>query len=329
MTQYTADLQITVDLNVIARYHTATKLKVDHLSNNNISTDAYLDTLKVFIIKNDGDDLHPAFDYWKYAQEAGLNELIANNLLYLFYVNCLYEWKVYSESLVTTHQSRSISLASDSSPELNLILSAREELLKIRDLCFLLESHPMETDIKFSYRSGSKKKGKGLREKYKALSIEITERTQVESLLKHAIEILFKAAQEGFNDILSEVLKGKQANYNTINEAINYLPIPPSKSTEAISSFRKHLITLCLDFIKQEINVEINIQTIPKAEVHMIYSLFSLMRLISPDLILKHTSEASRAKYIRSMAFHTDNISRRKGSRSTTKEDFFNTIEFE
>lgn len=103
MERYTADLTITVDLNVIAKYQAVTNAKVDRLKESDNSNQRSVN-ITVFAVKNDeGDDLHPAFDYWKYAEEIGLSESMANNLLYLFYLNCLYEWRVYGDSAEIDH----------------------------------------------------------------------------------------------------------------------------------------------------------------------------------------------------------------------------------
>jgi hypothetical protein len=319
MTPYTADLPITVDLHVISKYHSATRIKADNYIKRNISTNNYADKLKVFLIKNE-DELHPAFDYWKYAEDAGLEELTANNLLYLIYVNCLYEWRVYYESLVTPDLSRDISLVSGTPNELNLVLDAHKELNTLRDLCLVLESHPEETDISFSYRSVYERRGKETREKYKILGIEINNPAQVQTILRYTIDILFKAAQESFNSVLSEILANKRATYNSIDEAIRSLPVPPQKLDEAISSFRKHLIEGCIEFLRSETNLNPSNDKISITEAMLFYSAFSLFRLISPDLIENHIDNTSRVKYIRSMALNAGNI-KEKNPKSEVKDN--------
>ncbi|MDB5056426.1 MAG: hypothetical protein JWM44_4476 [Bacilli bacterium] len=332
MIQYTADLPITVDLNVVAKYHMVTKLKVDRLTQQDIPTNNFTDTLKVLAIKNDEYGLHPAFDYWKYAADAGLTEPKANNLLYLLYVNCLYEWRFYSESLITTAPSRDLLLKSETTEEFNLVLHAREELIKIRNLCLLLESHLNETELKFDYISNTKRTKEAKRDKHKVLGVKFTDTSIIKSVLQYTISQLFDNARTENNDILRAILIDKSPNYHTIDDILRHLHIPPSSSGNAVHSFRKYLIDIFISFMDIEANIVVDKKSIPTPEALIIYSLFSLLGLIKTELIENHFNNAIRANYISNMSYNVGNIQKKKkgnGKSSGDQSYSFSDISFE
>ena len=166
----------------------------------------------------------------------------------------------------------------------------------------MLERKLSNTELKFDYISQTKRSADAKRDKHKVLSVTINDKSIVESTLRSTLVALFNNAKNGNNDVLREALKDRELNYNTINDIIQNLHTPPANLTNAIIDFRRYLIKLTRKFLKQEANINIDVKSILSTEALMIYSLFSLLRLIDTDLIEKHTTEASRKKYIRSMA---------------------------
>ena len=126
---------------MLTKYHSATKVKVENLKKQGQTFDAFNDSLTLFIIKDDQtDELHPAFNYWEYAESSGLDKSASDNLLYLLYANCLYEWNLYSASVVTVETNNKGSNIKKSN-ELDLNQMAIEELTRIKDLSLMLESN--------------------------------------------------------------------------------------------------------------------------------------------------------------------------------------------
>ncbi len=323
MTRYTADLPINVNLNVVAKYHQVTKRKVDRLKKQDIPVNNHPETLTVFIIKDEEtNEYHPLFDYLKYAKDAGLDEITANNLLYLFYVNCIYEWGVYSQSLVTeTSQDIALVPNADKITELNLALLAHVELMTIKKLCLMLESYPAQTELKFDYISNTKRNEESKRGKHKVFGVKITDTPIVKSVLKNTIEQLFDKARYGTNDILREVLKDRTPDYNTIDSIIKHIPLPHKDLGDALSAFRKYLIDVTLRFLKQEVNLIVDKKNLAQPVALFIYSLFSLLRLINPTKIEDHTDDTDRGKYVRLMAYNPGNIKKKKSTKNNQQDN--------
>ena len=304
MKPYTDELPIIVNLEIVAKYHSATQAKVAGLKKKGLPVTEYQQTLTIFTIHNkELNELHPAFDYVKYVTELGLKERTIDGLLYLVHSNCIYEWNFYFNSVQVIDNTLGINKTLQVK---NLPALALKSLEELRDLCRLHETADKVELIFKNKEKVDKLNGENIEVKP---DLNYNDPQFVKDVLAFAIQSRFNTAKNTPNPELREaVIDIKYPSLHILNDLIESFPLPPQNYQDARSDFRKHIIYTCLDYLKQEANVDVAKSEIPKSVALLIYSILSLFRLIDLSQILKHKDNAARIKYLRSAAFNAGNL---------------------
>jgi len=298
---------ITVDLNVVEKYHLATQHHKDHKEKKGLNVEAFESVFsyhKLIEVTDEGEVVHPAYDFESILEEA-LPLKHRHNLIYIIRAYINHEWACYQNGILDGDPNKDQYIISDSPVvPIDMLELMHEECERLWKLLTVKESsnaHITRVAIDYIEKDND---GKPIFRKG-APSKAILSADLHNQFIDYAISTSFTHIKEKFHDHSQYILQCDQVpSASQLRHSIDAYIKFNFKLERADHLFRQMLARIIYNYIYKECNNryltnERGETELRKEILDPIYILLATQQVIDSNIISSHTTVYDRADYVR------------------------------